>query len=278
MKVKITDTKLITNFYKILSIVATLLSVYLIFYTIKDEHKSNFFIGFIVASAIVYIALWYRYNKLNKIELNIDNSTVIIKEGDIFQQDGLKVIAFNEYFDTITDNVIISKNSLNGVFIDRYFSNCSENLNEYISSYPFKNECIVGTNDTRPRGNKIKYKLGTICLYDDEFILTAFTHFDDDNRAYLTMSDYLSFLVNFWDQVNIVYALRSVSTPVFGSGITRIKGHTYISDEDLLKIMIWTFKISEMKFKHPANLTIVVSPDKFKKINLLEIKGTKNGI
>lgn len=43
---------------------------------------------------------------------------------------------------------------------------------------------------------------------------------------------------------------------IFGSGITRIKGHKTISDEDLLKIMLWTFRISEMRFKYPAKLTI----------------------
>jgi hypothetical protein len=52
------------------------------------------------------------------------------------------------------------------------------------------------------------------------------------------MPEYLGFLITFWDKVNIVYGQRSVSVPIFGSGITRIKEHRGISDEDLLKIMI----------------------------------------
>ena len=82
----------------------------------------------------------------------------------------------------------------------------------------------------------------------------------------------------FWDQVNSVYALKSVSTAIFGSGITRIKGHKSISDEDLLKIILWTFRISEMRFKYPAKLTIVVHKDKIEQINLLDIKSAKNGV
>ena len=54
---------------------------------------------------------------LKKIKLNIKGSDFIIKQGDIFLQEGLKVINFNEYFDTIVDNKIIAKNSLNGKFI-----------------------------------------------------------------------------------------------------------------------------------------------------------------
>jgi len=92
------------------------------------------------------------------------------------------------------------------------------------------------------------------------------------------MPEYLEFLINFWDRVNRVYAQKNVSTPIFGSGITRIQGHKKISDEDLLKIMLWTFRISEMRFKYPARLTIIIHKDKIDKINLLDIKSARNGI
>jgi hypothetical protein len=92
------------------------------------------------------------------------------------------------------------------------------------------------------------------------------------------MPEYLEFLINFWDKVNNIYGQQSVSTPIFGSGITRIKGHKTIGDEDLLKIMLWTFRISEMRFKYPARLTIVIHKDKISKINLLDIKSVRNGV
>lgn len=66
--------------------------------------------------------------------------------------------------------------------------------------------------------------------------------------------------------------------PIFGSGITRIKGHRNISDEDLLKIMLWTFRISEMRFKYPADLSIIIHKDKIGQINLLDIKMLKSGV
>ena len=92
------------------------------------------------------------------------------------------------------------------------------------------------------------------------------------------MPEYLEFLINFWDRVNNVYAQKSVSTTIFGSGITRINGHKNIADEDLLKIMLWTFRISEMRFKYPAKLTIVIHKDKIDQINLLDIKSVRNGV
>ena len=85
-----------------------------------------------------------------------------------------------------------------------------------------------------------KYRLGTVCLIDD-YLLAAFSKFDSQNKAVLSMPEYLEFLINFWDSVNRVYSQKSVSVPIFGSGITRIKEHKNISDEELLKIMLWTF-------------------------------------
>ena len=90
--------------------------------------------------------------------------------------------------------------------------------------------------------------------------------------------EYLEFLIKFWDEINRVYAQKSVTVPIFGSGITRIKEHRNISDEELLKIMLWTFRISEMRFKYPAKLTIVIHQDKIDKVNLLDITMAKNGL
>jgi hypothetical protein len=108
--------------------------------------------------------------------------------------------------------------------------------------------------------------------------LTAFSKFDENNKAVLTTPEYLEFLINFWDKVNNIYAQQSISTTIFGSGITRFKGQKNTSDEDLLKIMLWTFKISEVRFKYPAKLTIVIHKDKINQINLLDIRSAKNGV
>ena len=52
------------------------------------------------------------------ITLKIKGITVKIEEGDIFKSPDWKVIPFNEFFDTIVDDVVIARNSLNGKFID----------------------------------------------------------------------------------------------------------------------------------------------------------------
>ena len=51
-----------------------------------------------------------------------------------------------------------------------------------------------------------------------------------------------------------------------------------ISDEDLLKIMLWTLRISEMRFKHPTRLMVAIHKDNIDKINLLDIKSARYGV
>lgn len=231
----------------------------------------------ILVLIIGYLWLWHRANNLREVNLTIEGSSVIIKTGDIFKQEGLKVIAFNEYFDTKVDERIIAETSLNGKFIKEHLSCTVSELDDYIKNYRFEADEIKEFNQGRGEGKQQKFEIGTICVYGD-YILTALSKFDEHNKANLTMPEYLGFLISFWDKVNRVYAQKNVSVPIFGSGLTRIKGHKIIEEQDLLKIMLWTFRISEMRFKYPAKLTIMIHEGKIDKVNLLELKIARNGL
>ena len=271
------DRRIVDHFLKIISVISTILSLAVLFIDIPIKCKFIFGWIFLGLLALIYLIIWYWSNNLNEIEINIEGSKVTIKVGDIFQQSGLKAIAFNEHFDTQVDDKIIAEKSLNGIFIKKHLDSSVSDLDRYIENYSFEGNEVLERNLGRTLGKTVRYKIGTICPYKD-YLLTAFSKFDENNRAQLTMPEYLEFLINFWDNVNKLYAQQNVSTPIFGSGITRIKGHKTISDEDLLKIMLWTFRISEMRFKYPAKLTVVVHKAKIEKINLLDIKSARNGI
>lgn len=276
-KVSFFDRRVVENFLKITSGISATLSLLVLFVEIPPACKTVYGWIFIGLLLLIYLTIWIWSNNLNKIDIDVEGSDVTIKVGDIFSEPGLKAIAFNEYFDTQVDNIIIAEGSLNGIFIKKHLGVPVSELDTHIEKYHFEDSEILGTNAGRKLGKRVRYQIGTICVYKD-FLLTAFAKFDDENKAVLTMPEYLEFLINFWDKVNNVYAQQSVSTTIFGSGITRIKGHKSISDEDLLKIMLWTFRISEMRFKYPARLTVVVHKDKIDKINLLDIKSARNGV
>ena len=276
-KVRINDRRVYKTFKERAATLFAVLSGVLIFVDIPE--KARLSVGFtaVLIVALLYVALWRWANDLQHISVDIEGSTVDIKVGNLFDEPGFKAISFNEFFDTIVDDRIISNASLNGIFINEQVGENLSALDEHIDHYNFDDDAVVERGIARSAGRTTRYKLGTICVYG-EFLLTALTKFDKHDNASLTMPEYLGFLIAFWDQVNRVYAQRSVSAAIFGSGITRIKGHSNIAEEDLLKIMLWTFRISEMRFKYPAKLTIVIHPDKIDTINLLDIKSVRNGV
>lgn len=276
-KVSLFDQRVVDNFLKVTSAISATLSLVVLFVDIPTKCKATYGWVFLGLLSLIYLVIWVWSNNLNEIDINVEGSDVTIKVGDIFGQPGWKAIAFNEYFDTKVDNLIITERSLNGIFLKEHLDVPVPDLDRYIEKYSFYRSEILENNHYRKAGKKVRHQIGAICVYKD-FLLTAFSKFDDDNKAVLTMPEYLEFLINFWDKVNNVYGQQSVSTPIFGSGITRIKGHKTIGDEDLLKIMLWTFRISEMRFKYPARLTIVIHKDKISKINLLDIKSARNGV
>ncbi|MNO25492.1 hypothetical protein D3C76_153320 [compost metagenome] len=203
--------------------------------------------------------------------LVVNNSIVNIKIGDIFNETDLKVIAFNEYFDTQVDNRIISEKSLNGIFLKNVFTDCGL-LDNLINTNDHLNNRLLESNVDREKGKKNRYRLGTV-LELDNYLLTAFSKFDNNNRAYLDINDFVNFLLNFWNEIDMVYSGRSVSIPLLGSGITRIKEYNDITDQELLELLIWSFKISRIKFTYPSLVTIVIHDSKKDKINFYKLKG-----
>jgi len=210
--------------------------------------------------------------KHRSIRLKINSSEVEVYFGDIFEDAAeLKAISFNEYFDTQVDNKIISKQSLHGQFIEKYYAGQVDVLDDIIAADEHLKEMIAGENTTRPAGKKTKYKLGTVCMAK-EYLLIALSRFDANNKAFLEISDYVSCLLTFWNEVDRVYAGRTLSLPVLGSGITRFKNYENISDQELLELIIWTFKLSRIKFTYPSKVKIVVWEKKSEKINLQKLK------
>ena len=272
MKVSIFDKDILKQFSNICATITAILSAVLIFLDIPNKWRLTSGVVYVAFLCVIYIFLWRRANILRQVNIKIGVTTLIVKSGDIFEEDGLKAIAFNEYFDTTVDDKIIAKKSLNGQFILNHIDDVAK-LNSDIESDDDLKNSIVEKEVTRKQGKMTQYKLGSSILINDEYILTAFSRFNKNNQAELTIQEYVNFLLTFWNEINRLYAQRSVTVPVFGSGITRFKnGFEDIDINELLRIMIWTFKVSKIKFAYPAKLTIIVHNDLLNQVNLYKLK------
>lgn len=272
MKVSFFNKNLKKQFSAIFGVLSLLLSTGIIFVDIPKRYKILAGILFLVILFLIYLILWIIANNRRRILIKIGLTTVEIKSGDIFQEKGLKAVAFNEYFDTTVDDCIISKASINGQLLLNHIDDVLS-IDKAIEDDKCLQRNVINVNDSREKGKKKQYKLGSSILIENEFIITAFSKFNEDNEANLTIQEYVKFLLSFWNEINRLYAQRSVTVPVFGAGITRFKnGFEDIDINELLRIMIWTFKISKIKFAYPAKLTIIIHDGIVDKVNLYDLK------
>lgn len=248
------------------------------------EFEKNLYKLFILSGLVIISIVYIFFNlirslRLKEITLDIDGSEIEIKKGDIFTspRNVYKVIAFNEFFDTEVDDKIISRTSLNGQYLNRFCSDIAS-LDKRINEDQRMQLRITEINVERPLGGKNnRYRLGSI-YKDMDFFLVAFSKFDDENKANLKLHEYANCLINFWNEVNGLYAQQEVVVPLLGSGITRHKDFD-ATPHQLLEVMLWTFKISKVKFREPSKITILLHENHHNKINFYKLKEfEKNGI
>lgn len=270
MKVKICNKKLWANFIKIVSAVVAILSLVLTVVDIEQKLRLIIAAVILITLVIIFLVMWYIANHTDEKKLKINSSNVTIKYGDLFTENGIKVIAFNEYFDTQVDNKVIAESSLNGIFINEH-SDGASTIDDAINNEMQLRKNIIKDNVHRPYGGKsIKYQLGSICPYD-EFFLLALSHFDDDNKAYISVVDYISCLMHMWNELDAFYAGRPIVLPLLGNGITRFN-NSDITPQELLEYIIMTYKASKVKFNNTASLTIVLSDKVRDEVNLFDIQ------
>jgi hypothetical protein len=199
------------------------------------------------------------------ITIKIRGISVSIKQGNIFDAKGWKVIPFNEYFDTTVDDVIISSTTLNGIFI-----------NEHVSDLKKLQDVIISANEDHSdlkkykKGNRFAYPLGRIITYED-YMLLAFSHFNEQNVAHISKPEYERCLLTMWKEIRRTYANKPVFLPLIGSGITSFDDIPEKSNLDLLKCMLCTLRASGENINQP--ITILLTKDVMQEINIYETKG-----
>ena len=126
MKVGIFDKKLWNEFSYIVSIICGIVSFVVIFIDIPSNMKVRIGSIFAILLFLIFIFLIIRANRLNEKTLKINQTKFVIKFGDLFSEQGLKTIPFNEYFDTEVSDEVISINTLNGIFLKEKVTDVSQ--------------------------------------------------------------------------------------------------------------------------------------------------------
>lgn len=254
-KVNFFDRILWKNYLSILGIVSSIITLISFFGTAQNIRIDSIYIiiAFVIILTLIFIYIWWDANHQTCVRLKINNTEVNVQEGNIFelldkapeQRKGeISVIGVNDYYDTIVDDQIVAKKTLHGQYIERIASaEKLEQLEQAITTSKVANKKgnYIEIMD-RPRGRKTRYSIGSLVEFEG-YVLAAFTKFDKNDKAYLSAEEYVGFWMSFWNNMDEIYAGRTINIPLMGAGITRFRNGKP-SKQELLEIMLWSLKIS----------------------------------
>ncbi|GAK31018.1 hypothetical protein WOSG25_061480 [Weissella oryzae SG25] len=283
MKVKFLDKNLLKNISSYLIVVVGFTSGLLTFVDLTAKERFFIFKILIIGLIFVYFILLIIANRKTKITLEHDGSTIEIKQGDILSDDYkkeniIRVFNFNEFFDTKIDQELVSAKTLNGQILNKEFRDEITTLDKKIDESDHLSRNILEKDVQRIKGKTTRYSLGTIFSANKNTFFTALTHFDEENKARLLMPDYIKFLMKFWDEIDNLYDGNTVVITLFGNGRTRLDNGTKYEPQELLKIILWTFKLRKLKFEMPDKLVILLDSRTNSQIDYFHLKEDFNGL
>ena len=205
---------------------------------------------FIILSSVIYAIIMT--NRKQRIVLPINpNLKVTVEHGDLFRQHGIIVIPVNEYFDTLVDDVVIDHGTVHGQFIERLFPNDIDNLDFQISQALQRDGHQPIEHHQRSAGKEDRYNLGTCISINkggNTYVLFAFTHFNDNQNAWLDPNDVSGIIVKLMTYLQTNAHNRPVYMPVFGIGLSRL-GKTpqrmLLYTLECIDFMCYNFKIKK---------------------------------
>ena len=223
--------------------------------------------------AIILISIGYAFRQVwkpCKIEIKVSNSNTIIEVvfGDLFQQDGIRAIAVNDFFDSKLGRPV-SDTSLHGIFLKKCFGGHPEpfdkEVNEQLKSIEsVECEKIEGKTKSFPIGSSV-----LILVNDDRYLAFAFAKTDPKTcKAYSNVTMLWDSLHQLWQRARVESGGYPLNLPLVGSGLSGLGLPTH----DLLNLIILS-AITETKAKPVTQrIRIVLSKDRFEDLDLRDVK------
>lgn len=206
------------------------------------------FVGVFILVMIVSILY---LNVRNSVRIKGHNYSIIVEYGDLLKMDNCKkVINFDECFTTSVGNLPanIKPNSICGQYLQKNPMIDVQSLINKIQLKPTKGKSKYQ--------NKVRYESGKLVPNGDDLLL-AFAKLDEDGLGrFFSLDEFLDCLSRLWKEIDKYYGQKDVCLPILGAGITRMNGAS-LTQQELLDIIIASYKLSPHKIKSPYKLRIV---------------------
>ncbi|MFP5039941.1 macro domain-containing protein [Parasediminibacterium sp. JCM 36343] len=218
------------------------------------------------------IAVIFTRRPVKKIRYKSPSHDLIIEVciGDLFKIPGQKIISTNTTFDTDISSGIISINSLQGQFTQKFYPGDLPKLDKEIE---LGLQGIPYTVITKKSGKTHRYEFGTtikLKLADQYFYWFAMSDLNESNTATTTQMDVNKSLDGLWAFIETKGEKLDTVIPLIGSGLGRLT----TSRKKLIALIAQSFINASEKRIFSNKLTIVVYPGDIEKsgLNLFEVK------
>ena len=223
-----------------------------------DAQDVNIIISRLMCFLLVCVVTLLLYMAVLKVRRSItikgQNYSIIVEYGDILEtRECKRVINFDECFTTQVGNATadINPDSICGQYLKLH---SDLDVQQLIDSAQ-----IIPARSKSKYLHKTRYDSGTIVPNGDD-LLMAFAKLDKKGKGrFFSRDEYLGCLELLWKELENNYSEKDVCVPVLGAGTTSFDGGAgaSISQQDLVDMMIWSYRLSSHKIKNPHKLRIV---------------------
>lgn len=211
-----------------------------------------------------------RISKPSRVALPIPNSNTCLEIlfGDLFEQDGVRLISVNDCFDSEIGRPVSDK-SLHGIFLKRCFGGHPESFDTLVDK---ELKGIPFTTTQKVAGKANAYAIGTTAVVTvnlDVYLLFVLTHSDPQTcKASSDVTLLWSALGAAWDRARIEAGGHPVNLPLVGSGLSGIG----LPTRDLLNLLILSAITKTKEKEITGRIRIVLHRDRFDDVDLRDVK------
>ncbi|MEU6771093.1 macro domain-containing protein [Streptomyces sp. NPDC046759] len=205
-------------------------------------------------------------------EFTRPHMTVVVEEGDLFDQPGHLVVGFTDTFDTrVDDGVVINDDSVQGQLLARRYAGDATLLDAELAAS--LDGCAPVTRESaqdKPRGKRARYPVGTVAVLGARpqlVFAVAYSRMGNDCVASSGVRELWLGLDRLWEAVHRHGQLERVTMPLTGAGLARLHD---LDEDSLLRLILLSFVAHSWERMVCRELHVVVRPGELRRIDLPE--------
>jgi Domain of unknown function (DUF6430)/Bacterial transcriptional activator domain len=199
---------------------------------------------------------------------------ITVRVGDLLEQDDAHlIVGFGDTFETnVRGNLIVSRSSLNGQLVQRFYDEDGRRLGREIAAALRGTPSTVEHRAAKPHGNRRRYQNGTVAVLnhaDRHIFALTYSTVHADNRATSNPDQLREALLRLWPVVERRGQRRPVALGILGSGLSRVDELSRLA---LIELIVRSYLSYQMYAKASDELRIVVQPKEVDSLDAVAVE------